>query len=155
MLETDELPKNTVMESDAALFIKRNKESSDPRPGMSPPPHSDQISHHSDLMLHVYSVPFADNTERFGYPRPPHGICVSMLSIPSPMHEVECLCVDDPKHPPPEVSWPVVSHFCRPTVKPALDFRYFTDPEDYDAKCLIDGIKLAREIAKTAPFSDW
>lgn len=33
MWETDELPKATVMESDAALFIKRDKTNNDPRPG--------------------------------------------------------------------------------------------------------------------------
>ncbi|KAF7965438.1 hypothetical protein HWV62_43515 [Athelia sp. TMB] len=122
MWETDELPKNTVMESDAALFIKRDKQSLDPRP---------------DLMFHVYSVPFADNTERLGYPRPPHAICMT------------------PNIPRPKSRGRLYLTSADPTIKPALDFRYFTDPEDYDAKCLVDGIKLAREIAKAPPFSDW
>lgn len=30
-----------------------------------------------------------------------------------------------------------------------------TDPEDYDAQTLVDGIKIARKIAATAPFSQW
>lgn len=30
-----------------------------------------------------------------------------------------------------------------------------TDPEDYDAQTLVDGIKIARKIAETAPFSQW
>ncbi|KAF7982464.1 hypothetical protein HWV62_28019 [Athelia sp. TMB] len=122
MWETDELPKNTVMESDAALFIKRDKDSSDPRP---------------DLMFHIYSVPFADNIERLGYPRPKHAICMT------------------PNNPRPKSRGRLYLVSADPTVKPAIDFRYFTDPEDYDAKCLVDGIKVAREIAKTAPFSDW
>jgi choline dehydrogenase-like flavoprotein len=42
-----------------------------------------------------------------------------------------------------------------PTVKPALDFRYFTDPEGYDAATIVAGLKAAREIAKQAPFSNW
>jgi choline dehydrogenase len=42
-----------------------------------------------------------------------------------------------------------------PTVKPALDFRYFTDPEGYDERTLVDGIRLAREVARTVPLSDW
>lgn len=42
-----------------------------------------------------------------------------------------------------------------PTVKPALDFRYFTDPEGYDAATLVYGMKAARKIAQTAPFKDW
>jgi hypothetical protein len=36
-----------------------------------------------------------------------------------------------------------------------LDFQYFTDPDDYDAKVLVDGIKQARLIAETKPFKDW
>jgi choline dehydrogenase-like flavoprotein len=42
-----------------------------------------------------------------------------------------------------------------PTVKPALDFRYFTDPEGYDAATIVAGLKAAREVAKQAPFSHW
>jgi choline dehydrogenase-like flavoprotein len=42
-----------------------------------------------------------------------------------------------------------------PTVKPALDFRYFTDPEGYDAATIVAGLKAAREVAKQAPFSEW
>lgn len=30
-------------------------------------------------MFHIYSVPFADNTERMGYPRPKHAICVCFI----------------------------------------------------------------------------
>jgi choline dehydrogenase-like flavoprotein len=40
-------------------------------------------------------------------------------------------------------------------VKPALDFRYFTDPEGYDAATFVAGIKAARKIAEQAPFKDW
>lgn len=42
-----------------------------------------------------------------------------------------------------------------PSVKPALDFRYFTDPEGYDAATLVYGIKAARKIAETEPFKGW
>lgn len=42
-----------------------------------------------------------------------------------------------------------------PTVKPALDFRYFTDPEGYDAATIVAGLKAARKIATQAPFSTW
>lgn len=42
-----------------------------------------------------------------------------------------------------------------PSVKPALDFRYFTDPEGYDAATLVYGIKAARQIAETEPFKGW
>jgi len=42
-----------------------------------------------------------------------------------------------------------------PTVKPALDFRYFTDPEGYDAATLVAGLRAARRIAQQSPFADW
>jgi choline dehydrogenase-like flavoprotein len=42
-----------------------------------------------------------------------------------------------------------------PTIKPALDFQYFTDPEGYDAATIVAGLKAARQIAKQAPFSEW
>ncbi|KAI5476609.1 putative oxidoreductase [Pseudohyphozyma bogoriensis] len=120
MWETDELPPMTVMQSDSALFIRRD--TSDPRP---------------DLMFHIYTVPFADNTERMGYPRPKHAICMTP-NIPRPKSRGKLYLTSSDPH-----------------VHPALDFRYFTDPEDYDARTFVDGFKIARKIAATAPFSQW
>ena len=40
-------------------------------------------------------------------------------------------------------------------VKPALDFRYFTDPEGYDAATIVAGFKAAREVANKSPFKEW
>ncbi|TIA93351.1 hypothetical protein E3P99_00128 [Wallemia hederae] len=116
------LEDKTVMESDAALFIQRVKEAGETRP---------------DLMFHVYSVPFADNTERLGYPRPEHAICMT------------------PNVCRPKSKGRLYLTSSDPTVKPALDFRYFTDPEREDERTIIDGIKIAREIAKQEPFSKW
>lgn len=42
-----------------------------------------------------------------------------------------------------------------PNVKPALDFRYFTDPEGYDAATFVAGIKAARKVAQQSPFKEW
>ncbi|KAH0563198.1 hypothetical protein GP486_002229 [Trichoglossum hirsutum] len=42
-----------------------------------------------------------------------------------------------------------------PTVKPALDFRYFTDPEGYDATTIVEGLKAARKVALHEPFKSW
>jgi choline dehydrogenase-like flavoprotein len=42
-----------------------------------------------------------------------------------------------------------------PSVKPALDFRYFTDKDGYDAATIVAGLRAAREVAKQAPFKDW
>ena len=42
-----------------------------------------------------------------------------------------------------------------PSVKPALDFRYFTDAEGYDAATLVAGLRAARKVAKQEPFRSW
>src|SRR5262249_36678154 len=40
-----------------------------------------------------------------------------------------------------------------PDIKPALDFGYFTDEGGYDATTIVDGLKLAREVAAREPFA--
>jgi choline dehydrogenase-like flavoprotein len=42
-----------------------------------------------------------------------------------------------------------------PATKPALDFRYFTDPDGYDERTIVDGLRIAREVGATAPFASW
>jgi len=42
-----------------------------------------------------------------------------------------------------------------PEVKPALDFRYFTDDDGYDEQTIVDGLKIARKVAAEGPFADW
>ena len=42
-----------------------------------------------------------------------------------------------------------------PSVKPALDFQYFTDPEGYDAATFVFGLRAARKIAQQSPFKEW
>ncbi len=90
-----------------------------------------------DLMFHFYQIPFTDNPERLGYEKPPHGVSMTP-NIPKPhsMGRLHLTSAD-------------------PSVKPALDFRYFTDEDDYDACTLVDGIRIAREIAKTEPLANW
>ncbi|RCV50783.1 GMC family oxidoreductase [Marinitenerispora sediminis] len=114
------VPENTVMDSDAALFVRRDTR--DPRP---------------DLMFHIYQIPFADNTARLGYDVPEHAICMTP-NIPRSRSRGRL--------------WLTSSD---PAVKPALDFRYFTDPDGYDARTIVDGLKIAREIAATEPFRSW
>ncbi|KAG0150621.1 hypothetical protein CROQUDRAFT_87816 [Cronartium quercuum f. sp. fusiforme G11] len=90
-----------------------------------------------DMMSHIYQVPFCDHTERLGYSRPEHAFCIT------------------PNVPRPKSKGRLYLTSADPKVKPALDFRYFTDPEDYDAKCLVDGIRQARLIAAEEPLKDW
>ncbi|MDA8369115.1 MAG: GMC family oxidoreductase N-terminal domain-containing protein [Nocardiopsaceae bacterium] len=92
-----------------------------------------------DLMFHIYQIPFDDNTARLGYdsPGPRNAICMTPNIPRSRSRGKLWLTSSDPKD------------------KPALDFRYFTDPDDYDATTIVDGLKIAREIAATEPFASW
>ncbi|MEV7981938.1 GMC oxidoreductase [Streptomyces sp. NPDC086519] len=90
-----------------------------------------------DLMFHFYQVPFTDNPERLGYERPAHGVSMT------------------PNIPKPRSRGRLFLTSADPSVKPALDFRYFTDADDYDGRTLVDGIRLAREIARTEPLAGW
>ncbi|WP_431979819.1 GMC family oxidoreductase [Streptomyces qinglanensis] len=119
--ETHEpLPPNSAMDSDAGLFVRRD--TAQPRP---------------DLMWHFYQVPFTVNTERLGYPTPPHGVCMT------------------PNVPRARSVGRLWLRSADPAVHPALDFRYFTDPEGYDEQTVVDGLRLAREVANTAPLRGW
>ncbi|MFF3450292.1 GMC family oxidoreductase [Streptomyces sp. NPDC002667] len=90
-----------------------------------------------DLMFHFYQIPFTDNPERIGYERPAHGVSMT------------------PNIPKPRSRGRLYLTSADPTVKPALDFRYFTDEDDYDGRTLVDGIRIAREIAKAEPLAGW
>jgi choline dehydrogenase len=90
-----------------------------------------------DLMFHFYQVPFTDNPERLGYERPAHGVSMT------------------PNIPKPRSRGRLYLTSADPAEKPALDFRYFTDEDDYDGRTLVDGIKIAREIAKAEPLAGW
>ncbi|MFI1970448.1 oxidoreductase [Streptomyces cinnamoneus] len=97
----------------------------------------DPASNGPDLMFHFYQIPFTDNPERLGYEKPEHGVSMT------------------PNIPKPRSRGRLYLTSADPAVKPALDFRYFTDEEDYDARTLVDGIRIAREIAKTEPLAGW
>ncbi|MFJ9925851.1 GMC family oxidoreductase [Streptomyces misionensis] len=114
------LPENSAMDSDAALFVRRDESLGAP-----------------DLMFHFYQIPFTDNPERLGYERPEHGVSMT------------------PNIPKSRARGRLYLKSADPREKPALDFRYFTDEDGYDARTLVDGVKIAREIARTEPFAGW
>ncbi|HWM37253.1 MAG TPA: GMC oxidoreductase [Streptomyces sp.] len=90
-----------------------------------------------DLMFHFYQIPFTDNPERLGYEQPPHGVSMT------------------PNIPKSRSRGRLYLTSADPDVKPALDFRYFTDEDDYDGRTLVDGIRVAREVARSEPFAKW
>jgi len=91
----------------------------------------------ADVMMHCYQIPFCLNTARLAYERPINAFCMT------------------PNIPRPRSTGRLYLTSKDPSVKPALDFRYFTDPEGYDAATFVFGIKAARKIAQQAPFKDW
>ncbi|MCC3767730.1 GMC family oxidoreductase [Streptomyces sp. UNOC14_S4] len=97
----------------------------------------DERSEGPDLMFHFYQIPFTDNPERLGYEKPEHGVSMT------------------PNIPKPRSRGRLYLTSADPEVKPALDFRYFTDEEDYDGRTLVDGIRIAREIAEQEPLAHW
>jgi choline dehydrogenase-like flavoprotein len=90
-----------------------------------------------DLMFHLYQIPFTVNTERLGYDVPEHGFGMT------------------PNVPRPRSAGKLTLAGADPDTKPLLDFRYFTDPEGYDERTIVDGLRLAREVAATEPFASW
>jgi choline dehydrogenase-like flavoprotein len=77
------------------------------------------------------------NTDRLGYDSPLNAFCMTP-NIPRPRSRGRLFLTSSD-----------------PSIKPSLDFRYFTDPEGYDAATIVAGFKAARKIAQQAPFSDW
>jgi choline dehydrogenase-like flavoprotein len=116
----------TTMDSDAGIFLRRE-----------PPNAAGKDGDIADVMMHCYQIPFVYNTSRLGYETPKDAFCMTP-NIPRPRSRGKLYLTSKD-----------------PNVKPALDFRYFTDPEGYDAATVVAGLKAAREIAKEKPFADW
>jgi choline dehydrogenase-like flavoprotein len=116
----------TTMDSDAGIFLRREVANAAGTDGDI-----------ADIMMHCYQIPFCLNTARLGYDTPIDAFCMT------------------PNIPRPRSRGRIYLTSSDPNVKPALDFRYFTDPEGYDAATIVAGLKAARDIAKQAPFSDW
>jgi choline dehydrogenase-like flavoprotein len=90
-----------------------------------------------DLMFHLYQIPFTVNTQRLGYDVPAHGFGMT------------------PNVPRPRSVGRLWLTGADPQSKPALDFGYFTDPGGEDEKTIVDGLRIAREVAATEPFRSW
>ena len=91
----------------------------------------------ADMMMHCYQIPFCLNTARLGYDTPIDAFCMTP-NIPRPRSKGQLYLTSKD-----------------PSVKPALDFKYFTDPDGYDAAALVAGFKAARKVAKQEPFKGW
>lgn len=90
-----------------------------------------------DLMLHVGSEVFDLHTSGHGYPSAEHGFAFT----PNVAHA--------------RSEGTVRLRSADPGVAPSIDFAYFTDPDGYDERVMVDGVELAREIASQAPLRGW
>ncbi|KFY66959.1 hypothetical protein V496_01833 [Pseudogymnoascus sp. VKM F-4515 (FW-2607)] len=125
------VPQNqTTMDSDAGIFLRREKPNSATEGGIPD-------GNIADTMMHCYQIPFCLNTARLGYDSPDAAFCMT----PNTMR--------------PRSRGKLYLTSADPNVKPALDFRYFTDPEGYDAATIVFGLKAARKIAQQEPFKSW
>lgn len=91
----------------------------------------------ADLMYHFYQVPFGVNAERLGYTMPEYGVCMT------------------PNVPKARSRGRLYLTSADPDVKPALDFRYFTDPDGHDEQTVLEGLRTAREVAASEPLRSW
>ncbi|CAG9992942.1 unnamed protein product [Clonostachys byssicola] len=119
-------PEETVMSSDAAVFLRREPYNA-----------AGDDKEVVDMMFHCYQIPFCLHTERLGYDKPTDAFCMI------------------PNVPRSRSRGRVYLTSAEPSVKPALDFRYFTDPDGYDEATIVESLKVSREVAKQEPFKSW
>ena len=90
-----------------------------------------------DLMMHYGSVPFDMNTLRRGYPTTDNGFCLTPNVTQGRSRGTVRLRSRDFRD------------------RPRVDPRYFTDPEGYDDRIMLTGVRLARAIAEQPPLAAW
>jgi len=90
-----------------------------------------------DLMMHYGSVPFDMNTLRRGYPTTDNGFCLTPNVTQGRSRGTVRLRSPDFRD------------------RPRVDPRYFTDPEGYDDRIMLTGVRLARTIAEQTPLASW
>lgn len=136
------VPENqTTMDSDAGIFLRRER----PNAAAYPPvldsfnPQNLPKGDIADVMMHVFSVPYTLHTTRLGYDEPKNGYAFCMT----------------PKIPRPRSRGKLYLTSSGPKSAPALDFRYYTDPEGYDAASFVWAIRQSRHVAQQAPLKDW
>jgi choline dehydrogenase-like flavoprotein len=90
-----------------------------------------------DLMMHYGSVPFDMNTLRRGYPTTDNGFCLTPNVTQGRSRGTVRLSSRDFRD------------------RARVDPRYFTDPDGYDERIMLAGVRLARRIAERPALADW
>jgi choline dehydrogenase-like flavoprotein len=91
----------------------------------------------ADILAHVPLMTFAMHPERLGYQIPARSLSMTPNVTRPRSRGTVSLASADPDDPP------------------LIDYRSFTDPEGYDERLLLAGIKMARRVAATPPMARW
>jgi choline dehydrogenase-like flavoprotein len=97
----------------------------------------DVVGAQPDLMMHYGSVPFDMNTLRRGYPTTDNGFCLTPNVTQGRSRGTVQLRSRDFRD------------------RARVDPRYFTDPEGYDERIMLAGVRLARRLAEQPALADW
>jgi len=92
-----------------------------------------------DLMMHFGSEPYYIDFAALGYPvaMPEHAFCLT------------------PNVARPRSEGVVRLRSADPAAPPLIDPRYFSDPDGYDERLLVEGIRLARRVAAQPALAPW
>jgi choline oxidase len=98
---------------------------------------SDPALERPDVMIH-FGITAADvEVALAGYPSAEHAFCMT----PNVMY--------------PRSEGTVRLASADPADRPLVDFRYFSDPDGYDVRIMVEGLKLARRIAAAPALAPW
>ncbi|MEZ5078576.1 MAG: GMC family oxidoreductase N-terminal domain-containing protein [Solirubrobacterales bacterium] len=98
---------------------------------------SDPALARPDLMIHFGITPGDVKGALAGYPVTEHVFCLTPNVMYPRSHGTLKLRSADPED------------------RPAIDFRYFTDPEGYDLRMMVAGLRLCRTIAAVPALAPW
>ncbi len=90
-----------------------------------------------DLMFHMGLEPFDMCTAPNGFDTPEHGFSLTPnITRARSRGHIRLRSAD-------------------PMAAPRIDFRYYTDPEGYDERIMVEAIRRARAIAECSPLREW
>jgi choline oxidase len=98
---------------------------------------SDPARDRPDLMIHFGLTPGDVKGALSGYPVTDHVFCLT----PNVMY--------------PRSHGSLRLRSADPAALPAIDFRYFTDPDGYDLRMMVAGLRLCRSIAAAPALAPW
>lgn len=90
-----------------------------------------------DVMMHVPLMTYAVHAEALGYATPENSLSITP-NVPRPRSRGTVSIAS------PDLDAP-----------PRIDYRYLEDPEGYDERMLIRGVRLARRLAAASPMREW